>query len=74
MKSPGDVDETGAEVRRAAWIRPRGDVDETGAKVRRGGLCEAIKKPRAAKGGKGQMLQLLPAYGGRAAFFRAIPD
>ena len=28
MKSPGDVDETGAEVRRAAWIRPRGDVDE----------------------------------------------
>ena len=48
--------------------------DETGAKVRRGGLCEAIKKPRAAKGGKGQMLQSLPAYGGRAAFFRAIPD
>lgn len=36
-----------------------GDVDETGAKVRRGGLCEAIKKPRAAKGGKGQMLQSL---------------
>lgn len=56
-----------------AWIRPRGDVDETGAKVRRGGLCEAIKKPRAAKGGKGQMLQPLPTYGGRAAFFRAIP-
>ena len=52
----------------------RGDVDETGAKVRRSGLCEAIKKPRAAKGGKGQMLQPLPAYGGRAAFFRAIPD
>ncbi len=51
-----------------------GDVDETGAKVRRSGLCDAIKKPRAAKGGKGQMLQPLPAYGGRAAFFRAIPD
>lgn len=58
----------------AMWMKSPGDVDETGAEVRRGGLCEAIKKPRAAKGGKGQMLQPLPAYGGRAAFFRAIPD
>lgn len=49
-------------------MKSPGDVDETGAEVRRGGLCEAIKKPRAAKGGKGQMLQSLPAYGGRAAF------
>ena len=49
-------------------------MDETGAKVRRGGLCEAIKRPRAAKGGLGQFLHPLPAYGGMAAFFRAIPD
>ncbi len=28
MKSLGDVDETGAKVRRAAWVRPRGGVDE----------------------------------------------
>lgn len=71
MKSPGDVDETGAEVRRAAWIRPRGDVDETGAKVRRGGLCEAIKKPRAAKGGKGQMQQPLPGVRRQGCFFQS---
>ena len=58
----------------AVWMKSPGDVNETGAIGRRSGWCEAIKKPRAAKGGKGQMLQPLPAYGGRAAFFRAIPD
>lgn len=50
MKAGGEGEDLGA-----VWMKFPGDVDETGAKVRRSGLCEAIKKPRAAKGGKGQM-------------------